>query len=200
AAPDCGRGAAPGQCGDTVVANTTLTADVGGCPKAGLRVMATSVVLDCNFHTLTGVKNGTKDNGEVGIHLDPGTDAEVRNCRVTGFRQGIRIGSGNNNRIINNEVFGNRKYGIEIAGASTGNWIEGNSVGKPSGSGVTKAEEGIHNGTGSHNTVIKGNTVVDSKDENIYVLSSNGVQVIFNTVTQSDNAAIFLKNSNGAFV
>src|SRR5262245_17662983 len=103
-AADCGDGVATCQCGDTVVANTTLTADVGGCPKAGLRVMATSVVLDCNFHTLTGVKNGTKDNGEVGIHLDPGTDAEVRNCRVTGFRQGIRIGSGNNNRIINNEV------------------------------------------------------------------------------------------------
>jgi parallel beta-helix repeat protein len=73
-------------------------------------------------------------------------------------------------------------------------------VGKPSGSGVTKAEEGIHNGAGSHNTVIRGNTVIDSKDENIYVLNSNGVQIVTNTVAQSDNAAIFLKNSHGALV
>ena len=87
-----------------------------------------------------------------------------------------------------------------MAGASTGNLLQGNHVGKPSGSGVTKAEEGIHNGSGSHNTVIRENTVVDSKDENIYVLNSNNVQVIMNTVSESDNAAIFLKNSQGAYV
>ncbi len=199
-AGDCGDGVATCRCGDIVVTNTTLTYDIGGCPKGGLKLTAPSVVLDCNGHTLTGVKNGTRDNGEVGIHLDPGTGAEVRNCRVTGFRQGIRIGSGHNNRILNNDVFGNRKYAIEIAGASTGNVIEGNRVGKPSGSGVTKAEEGIHNGAGSHNTVIRGNTVIDSKDENIYVLNSNGVQIINNAVAQSDSAAIFLKNSHAAVV
>ncbi len=199
-AANCGDGVATCRCGDIVVTNTTLTADIGGCPKAGLRLMTSSAVLDCNGHALTGVKNGTRDNGEVGIHLDPGTDVEVRNCRVTGFRQGIRIGSGNNNRIINNEVFGNRKYGIEIAGASTGNLIQGNRVGKPSGSGVEKAEEGIHNGGGSHNTVIRDNTVIDSKQENIYVINANSVQVIMNTVTQSGNAAIFLKNSHGTLV
>jgi parallel beta-helix repeat protein len=199
-AADCGDGVAPCRCGDTVVASTTLTADIGGCPRAGLRLRAPAIVLDCNGRAVTGVRNGSRDNGEVGIHLDPGIGAEVRNCRVTGFRQGIRIGSGRDNRIIGNEVFGNRKYGIEIAGASTGNLIEGNRVGKPAGSGVTKAEEGIHNGTGSHRTVIRGNTVLDSKDENIYVLSSTGVQVLANSVAESDNAAIFLKNVHGALV
>ena len=198
-ADDCGTGVATCRCGDTVVTDTTLTADIGGCPKAGLKI-ASPVVLDCSNRAVTGVKNGSRDNGEVGIHLDPGIGAEVRNCRVSGFRQGIRIGSGHDNRIVNNEVFGNRKYGIEIAGASTDNVIQGNRVGKPSGSGVTKAEEGIHNGAASHNTLIRDNTVIDSKDENIYVLSSNGVRVIMNTVSQSDNAAIFLKNSSGALV
>lgn len=200
AAADCGDGVGPCKCGDTVVANTTLTADIGGCPKAGLIIASPSVTLDCAGRTLTGVLNGTKDNGEVGIHLDPGNNVEVRNCRVTGFRQGIRIGSGQGNRILGNVVFGNRKYGIEIAGASTHNVIGGNQVGMPSGSGVRKAEEGIHNGSGSHDTLIQNNTVIDSKDENIYVLNSNGVQVLGNTVTESDNAAIFLKNANGALV
>jgi hypothetical protein len=97
-------------------------------------------------------------------------------------------------------VFGNRKYAIEVAGASTGNLLQGNRVGKPGGSGVTKPDEGIHNGSGSHGTVIRENVVIDSKDENIYVLNSNNVQVVMNVSSETDSAAIFLKNSHGAFV
>ena len=199
-AADCGDGVKACQCGDTVVANTTLNSNIGGCRRTGLFVVGSSIVLNCGGHTLTGAATGNDDNDDIGIHLDPATGAEVNNCSVSGFRQGIRIGSGHNNRIINNVIFGNRKYGIEVAGASTGNLLQGNRVGKPGGSGVTKAEEGIHNGSGSHNTVIRENVVIDSKEENIYVLKSNNVQVILNISSETDSAAIFLKNSHGAFV
>src|SRR5688572_10310086 len=120
-AAECGDGLKACQCGDTVVVNTTLTSSIGGCQKTGLFVVGSSIALNCAGHAVTGAPTGNDDNDDIGIHVDPGNGAEVNGCTVSGFRQGIRIGSGHNNRIINNVVFGNRKYAIEVAGASTGN-------------------------------------------------------------------------------
>ena len=53
-AADCGDGVKACQCGDTVVANTTLTSNIGGCQKTGLFVVGSSIVLNCVGHTLTG--------------------------------------------------------------------------------------------------------------------------------------------------
>src|SRR5262245_60561066 len=193
-ADNCG-GVVACQCGDTVVGQTTLTANVGVCASSpGLRVTS-GTVLDCAGHSVTG----TGVTGAwYGILLDGAVGAEIRNCRVTGFKRGIRIDGGRDNRIINNESFGNWGYGIEVAGASTGNLLQGNQVGKPSG--VVRPDEGIHNGAGSHNTVIQGNTVIDSKNENIYILRSDGARIVSNTSSETDSASIFLKNSHGTYV
>src|SRR5262245_28909495 len=164
---NCGGGV-PCRCGDIVAGPTTLTADVGVCASSpGLTVV--SGVLDCAGHSVTGSGN---PGAWYGILLDGAVGAEVRNCLVSGFKRGIRIDGGRDNRIIGNQSFGNWGYNIEVAGASTGSLIQNNGVGKPSG--VVRPDEGIHNGAGSHNTVIQGNTVVDSKNENIYILRSDG--------------------------
>ena len=200
-AADCGDGVKACQCGDTVVANTTLPSNITGCQKTGLFVVGSSVVLNCAGHTLTGAPTGNDDNDDIGIHLDPATGAEVNNCSVSGFETGYpdreRPQQPHHQQRASS---GTGTYGIEVAGASTGNLLQGNRVGKPSGSGVTKSEEGIHNGSGSHNTVIRENVVIDSKEENIYILNSNNVQVVMNISSETDSAAIFLKNSHGAFV
>ncbi len=62
------------------------------------------------------------------VRHPPGGRGEFRgqNCHVTGFKRGIRIEGGSDNRIIDNESFNNWGYSIEIAGGSTGNLIQGN--------------------------------------------------------------------------
>src|SRR5207249_7896734 len=85
-AADCG-GAVPCRCGDTVKRSTTLSQDVGVCTGIGLSVVA-GVVLDCAHHAITG---SALSPAKYGVHVDHAVGATVRNCRVTGFRKGIRL-------------------------------------------------------------------------------------------------------------
>jgi parallel beta-helix repeat protein len=192
---NCG-GDIPCRCGDTVGSPTTLSADIGVCASSpALRIPAGSG-LDCSGHTITGTGKGT--SAWYGLLIKDAVGVEVKNCRVTGFKRGIRIDGGRDNRILNNESFGNWGYGIEVAGGSTGNLLQGNRVGKPSG--VVRPDEGIHVGAGAHNTVIRDNVVIDSRNENIYILRSNAAQIISNDSSETDSASIFLKYSNGSYV
>jgi parallel beta-helix repeat protein len=179
----CG-GSAPCSCGDTVQQSTTLATDLGVCPGVGLKV-ASGVVLDCAGHTITG---SNQAGAWYGIFLDDANGAEVRNCRVTNFRRGLRISGGQANRLINNESFVNR-YGIDLAGATTNNFIQGNLI-------HDSRDEGIHIGTGANNNELRGNTFRKNKHENIYLLHADGNTIVENTSTEADNTAIFLKHSS----
>jgi parallel beta-helix repeat protein len=127
------------------------------------------------------------------VLVDGATGAVVKNCRVTGFRKGIRVNAGHGNQVLDNETFANHDYGIELAGGSLANLVTGNNV-------HDNRDEGIHTGAGAHNTQILGNTVTHNKNENIYVLSSNGCQVVSNTTTKTNSAAIFLKHAHNTYV
>lgn len=180
----CG-GDTPCSCGDTVQQSTTLSADLGLCPGRGLKVLS-GVTLDCAGHTITGNSQG------YGILLDDAIGAEVRNCRLTNVRRGLRISGGQNNKLINNESFGNR-YGIDLANATTGNLIQGNTI-------RDNRDEGIHIGTGADRNEIRGNIFRKNKRENIYVLSAHGNIIVENTSTEANNTAIFIKHSNNTYV
>ena len=188
AAANCG-GVVPCHCGDTVVRATTLSADLGVCTGLGLRVKS-GVVLDCAGHTLTG---NTLSTAKYGVLVDKATNAVVKNCRVTGFRKGIRVYGGLGNQVTGNESFANHDYGIELAGGTLNASVSLNNV-------HDNRDEGIHVGAGANNSNISQNTVTNSKNENIYVLSSTGCQVVMNTVSKTDNAGIFLKHSHQTYV
>jgi parallel beta-helix repeat protein len=187
AAGTCG-GSVPCKCGDTVQSSITLSADLGVCTGIGLRVRS-GVVLDCDGHTLTG---SNLSNAKYGVLLATATNAEVRNCRITGFRRAIRLDGGQGNRITDNEAFGNR-YGIELANATVDNLIAGNFV-------HDNRDEGIHVGAGSHDNEIRENILTKNKREAIYLLRSNGSRVVMNTISRTDNAGIFLKHSSNTYV
>jgi parallel beta-helix repeat protein len=177
----CG-GAVACACGDTVAGSATLASDLGVCKGTGLKLRS-NAVLDCAGHTITG---SDKAGAWYGVFLDSVTGAEVRNCRVTLFRRGLRISGGQGNRLIGNESFANR-YGIDVA--STGaNRIEGNLV-------RDSRDEGIHVGR-SHDVTISGNQLVHNKRENLYLLNSQRCAVSGNTVSQSRDASIFVKHSD----
>ncbi|MBI3300477.1 MAG: right-handed parallel beta-helix repeat-containing protein [Deltaproteobacteria bacterium] len=185
-AANCG-GNIPCACGDTVQSSITLSTDLGVCTGIGLRV-SSGVVLDCANHTITG---SNRPGAWFGVFLDEETGAEVRNCRVTGFRRAIRLYGGQGNRITDNEVFGNR-YGIELAGA-TGNTIADNFV-------HDNRDEGIHVGTGADDNEIRGNTLVKNKLENLYLLGVNNCRVTGNTLSKSRSAALYIKHSHNIYV
>ena len=180
-AKSCGDGVEC-SCGDTVRGTAVLSADLSGCPDDGLRLKG-DAVLDCAGHRISGT-----DRSE-GLALDRAAGAVVRNCRVQGFKTGIRIRGGGGNLVVGNEVVDNRRYGIELAKATRENRIEANLV---AGSG----DEGIHIGTGAHATVVVGNEIRDSSRENLYVLSSDGGTFVANVLTGSGKAAIYMKHSS----
>jgi parallel beta-helix repeat protein len=183
----CG-GAIACKCGDTVTTNTTLTKDIGICPGIGLRVRS-GVVLDCAGHAITG--NNTSA-AKYGVFIENQTNAEVRSCRVSAFRRGIRVYGGSGNRVTSNESWANT-YGVELAGGTKATQVVGNNV-------HDNRDEGIHVGAGANDTVVRNNTVTKSKNENIYVLSSDRVQVVGNTSTGTQRPAIFVKHSHGSYV
>jgi parallel beta-helix repeat protein len=182
-AKECGDGIVPCECGDTVVAATTLTADLGVCVTTGLRIRS-GIVLDCAGHTITG---SDLSNAKFGIEIDGAVGAAVRNCRVTRFRRGIRIFGGSDNVLRGNESFAN-KYGIDLAGETRRNVLKANLV-------RDSRDEGIHLG-GSHRNKIVRNEIRSSKKENLYLLRSNGNLVKANLIKRSSASAVYVKHSS----
>jgi len=184
----CGGGV-PCECGDSVQGVAELQADIGVCTENPGLSVASGAVLDCAGHTITG---SDLPGAWYGISLDTVTGAQVRNCRVTAFRRGLRIYGGGGHVLIGNESVDN-KYGIELAGQTAGNWIEGNII-------RDNRDEGIHVGTGAIDNVILGNEIVGNKLENVYLLEAQGTQVVGNLIRDGRSAGIFVKHSRNSYI
>lgn len=183
----CG-GIVPCECGDTVAESVTLDADMGVCDRSALRITQ-KVVLDCAGHTITG---NDESNAKFGIEIDGAVGAVVRNCKVTGFRRGLRINAGSRNVLQNNESYAN-KYGIDLAGETEANILKGNKV-------YDNRDEGVHLG-GSHRNRIQDNEISYNKRENLYLLNSDRNVVTGNVIHHGNASAIYVKHSsNNRFV
>ena len=180
AGKECG-GAVACACGDSVRGTAVLTQDLVGCTN-GLRVK-NEAVLDCAGHAVSGAVPG----GNEGIVVEA-QNAVVRDCTVSGFKTGIRVRGGGANRIVDNAVVGNSRYGIELAVATTGNEIAGNVV-------LDSGDEGIHVGTGADANVIAGNEIARSKRENLYLLDVERCRIEGNRLSGGGSAAIYVKHS-----
>jgi parallel beta-helix repeat protein len=175
------------HCGDVVRGAVTLTTDLTGCGSRGLS-LARDASLDCAGHTI----HGGETFSDIGLRLDRSTGVEVRNCRITGFRRGIRLRGGTGNVIIGSELTGN-EYGLEVAGntnagPAVGHRIEGNVV-------HGNFLDGIHVGRGSRGIVIVGNEIRDNGQENLFFLDSEQCVVDGNRVSGGRAAGIYIKDS-----
>ncbi|MBM4267476.1 MAG: hypothetical protein FJ144_12830, partial [Deltaproteobacteria bacterium] len=180
-------------CGDEVAGAVRLSADLRDCGKNGLRLEA-GAVLDCDGHEIRGRGPETSDTG---VRLDGVRGAEVRNCRIVGFKRGVRIRGGQDNRVIANRLDEN-VYGVDVAGAtkagtSSGHLIARNRIRK---SGM----DGIHLGTGTEKTTLAENVIQSSGQEGLYFQWCDECRAIANTVEGSGSAALYVKHSsNGLF-
>ena len=180
AGKECG-GAVACACGDSVRGTAVLTGDLAGCTN-GLRVK-NAAVLDCAGHTVAGAL----EVGNEGIVVEA-QGAVVRGCTVTGFKTGIRVRGGGGNRLEDNAIVGNTRYGIELAVATAGNEIVDNVV-------LDSGDEGIHVGTGADANVIAGNEIARSKRENLYLLDVERCRIEANRISGGGSAAIYVKHA-----
>lgn len=91
--------AATVACGSVITRDTTLTANVGPCPGAGIVVAANNITLDLNGHTVSGNPRARRSTDEVGIRLRQVRGVTVQNGTVKGFDAGVAIGGGGDNAV-----------------------------------------------------------------------------------------------------
>jgi len=179
------------SCGDSVTEDYAMTSDLGPCVANGL-VVRTGATLDCQMHVIRGSGNIST---QYGIQLRKGTTAvTVKNCRVEGFRHGIRLKGASRNRIRGNNFSHNGDfakhvgYGIAAHSESNDNLFEGNRV-------YSNADEGIHFGESDGNKVIR-NDVYDNYRENIYLLRSDRGVFKANKAWGGGSNSLYVKHSS----
>jgi parallel beta-helix repeat protein len=183
-------GAAHVACGQTILVNTVLDANVGPC-ASGLAIGADNITLDLNGFTVAGnptpgdgpgitldgrtgvtVKNGTVTQWDAGVALLGGSANTVGNMRVvdnrgstsTDFGDGIGMFSSHRNRILNNEVRNNGPYdGVGMI-TSNFNVIDGNRITDNNQSATNTAGIRMENTghTASNDNVVTNNLVSNS--------------------------------------
>jgi parallel beta-helix repeat protein len=114
AVPTAAMAAQP-SCGDTLMTNTTLTADLdcSGYGGTALTMGANGIVLNLNGHTLWGPSG--QDN-LYGVYSDEYDHTTIKNGKVSNFTYNIYLNGSNRTLVQNVEVTGetNRDYGVYI--------------------------------------------------------------------------------------
>lgn len=184
-AKDCG-GAVTCDCGDVVIADYTLPADLGPCSGNGLDVTG-GVTLDGAGHIISG--RNTRDTFGVSFR---GQGATVHDVRVTKFARCVRfrsVGAPVTNNVLRDSETSecgfftgtpptpatSGSYGVDMADGAVGNLLENNHIG-------SSFDEGIHLGGGSQSTQIINNTIENATREQVYILTSNNT-VMGNTIS-----------------
>lgn len=204
-------------CGQTILVNTTLHADLT-C-AAGLTIGADNITLDLAGFTVSGgpgpsdgpgifvknrtgvtVKNGTVRLWDAGVAVEGGSRNTVTGMRAldnrSGFSdygEGIGVYFSNNNRITNNQVRNNGPYGgISILQGSF-NVIDSNQIAdntmSPSNTDGIRLENIGRNG--SNDNIVTNNQITNSALDGIAVFAGGSRNVIrFNQVSFSPRDGI----------
>ncbi len=180
----------PCTCGDRVVADTVLTADIGPCSWAdamppdelvGLRVDS-NVTLDCNGFSVLGPADAQKEEFgiKVGSSTRPVQNATVRNCTVTGFWWGIYVTDSDGVLVEDNVAIANgwksetengTGYGIDVA-QSTNVLVRNNQI-------VDNGNEGFHLSS-STGVTVEGNTFRHNGWEQLYLIGADANTILAN--------------------
>ncbi len=97
------------SCGDSVDTSTVLTADILNCVGTALFMGSDGITLDCAGHLIESHESAL-GYGIQGSGLD---NIVIKNCTVTGFKAGIKIGNGLNITIEDN-ILGLNSTGIYL--------------------------------------------------------------------------------------
>jgi Periplasmic copper-binding protein (NosD) len=193
-AADCG-GRRSCSCGDRVMADYRLTADLGPCPASGLRVGA-RVILEGQGHAIVG--SGAEKS--VGLQIQSSAEGTfVQNLTVHGFERGIRLAGASRVELTavrvhaNGDRRGRVGYGIDFAGGASSNRVERAVV-------FGNADEGIHFGSHTRGNRVVRSEVYDNGRENVYVL--DGVENVLEecVIHGGGKAAVYIKHAKATLL
>jgi parallel beta-helix repeat protein len=202
-AADCGDTSGPGGvrvacgCGDSVTTNTVLRSSdpvvTALCTDIGLLIGLDNVTLNCHGNELTGEPNND------GIVLEDRTGVTVRNCKITGFLDGIQLIRSSGNALITNTIADSANNGIDFEDDNHDNLVKGNRVvaagndainvdgvatgntfltNTLEGAGVSE-EDGIDlDGPGATHNTVRGNRISGFSDSGIEVGEESGENLI----------------------
>lgn len=159
-----------GACAQTIVENTTLTDDILGCARLGIKLGANNIMLDCGNHTI----RSTTGN-DYGVRLSNHYGNTIKNCIVDMFNVGSMIEASQNNVLVNNTFNNSVNYGLYIPNANN-NQFTGNTI--------SSSSQGIVN-SGSSNNTFTNNRVLSNGQTGITIVGHNNT-FVNNTVTGSN--------------
>jgi len=182
-------------CGDKVTRDYRLPADLGPCPKEGLKVGA-RVTLDGGGHAIRGPGPAVEGAG-----LRLGEDAsgsQVANLTISGFEHGIRLVGARQVHLKDVAAHGNgdpgprEGYGIDLSSAASDNVLERVNV-------HDNADEGIHVGTDAARNRIVDSQIHGNGRENVYFLACRDNRLERSKMHGSGagNASVYVKFASG---
>ena len=177
-AGNCG-GAVICKCGDTLISDYKMSADLGSCTGDGL-ALARNISLDCQNHRISG----SGSSASIGILASSGN--AIKNCAVDGFYHGIMLSSVSSGTFSGNDVY-NNYYGFDIDQGSgntlTGNKAHDNSI-------------GFYIFT-SDNNAFSGNKAYSNSISGFYIALSSGNVFSANDAKTNDGSGFYLYSSTG---
>ena len=128
---------------------TTKTCTLTQNLSETIQIDSDNITLDGNSHTTTGQNTG------IGILLYARTGVILKNLTITNFSTGIYLSSSHYNTLTNNIISANTWTGIEIAGYSSFNTLNTNSILTPPNPPVSLA--GVYLQSYSHHNTVSNN-------------------------------------------
>jgi hypothetical protein len=184
------------ECGDKVVRDYTLPADLGPCPKDGLRIGG-DVAINGGGHAILGsARRG------FGIRLgEESSGARVSDLTIRHFKYGVRLVGAQNVRLSGLEVWENGDtekgvgYGIDFSSAASHNVLERVRV-------HHNADEGIHLGTNATGNRITDSEVYANGRENVYFLSCRDNRLVRSKMRApgAGHASVYIKFATGTVI
>lgn len=180
------------SCGQVIVANNVLDANLGPCPNGGIVIGADNITFDLNGFRIFGTASS---NDKAGVHLLGRTGVTVKNGTVTDFDIGVAIEGGSGNTVTGIAARQNIGGSGGIGGdgiailSSQSNRVVGNKSTNNapfSGIGVYSRVDGDHPRTTSgvsRNNLVDGNQITDN------IISRNRT-----SPTNTDNDGIRVEN------
>lgn len=168
---ECG-GATACECGDTLNASRTLTAEdnLTDCEGTGLTFGAGGITLDCDNHEISGIEAVN------GIDVNSYDGNTIQNCIIRGFDRGIFLSMSSDNNILSGNTIYNSNYGV-YSDSNKNNRILNNDISDNNRFGIY-----IVSGMDASDHVIRGNTINSNNNPGVYMSGEDNVTIDDNTI------------------
>jgi parallel beta-helix repeat protein len=180
------------SCGETITADTTLDADLVGCPNHGLVIGADGITLDLGGHRIGGdgarfAGCGRRELCDVGVVNDGHDGVTITNGSVSDFDTGVLVATARRNLVAGISASGHRFFGIAVADSSRmvvrdSSW---NRSPAPDGDGM-----GVF---GSHHIRITGNAFRRNAQLGIHVVDSHDLEIRDNLLSHNTDMGLLME-------